>query len=58
MLPNNRMLFNGVLSPKLLNNPFPFCSFANLDFSLPHIVHFDDNIVVAFLVFNIFESTL
>ena len=25
------MLFNGVLSPKLLNNPFPFRSLANLD---------------------------
>ena len=45
---NNGNLLNGVLSPKLLNNHFPSCSFINLDFLLPHIAHFDDNINLPF----------
>ena len=32
MSPNNGILLNGVLRPKLLNNPFALCSFINLDF--------------------------
>ena len=52
MLPNNGILLNGALRPKLLNNPFASCSFIN-----PHTVHFDINIVLPFLVFKIFEST-
>ena len=58
MSPNNGILFNGVFKPKLLNNPSPPCSFTNLDFLLPHTAHFDDNIVLPVLVFNIFKSTL
>ena len=48
MSPNNEILLNGVLRPKLLNNPFDSCSFINLDFLLLHITHFDDNIVTIF----------
>ena len=55
MSPNNGILLSGVLKPKLLNNPFHFCSFTNLDFLLLHTAHFDDNIVLPFLVFNIFN---
>ena len=58
MSPNNRILFNGVLTPKQLSNPFASCSFTNLDFLLPHTAHFDDNIGLPFLVFNTFQSTL
>ena len=43
MSPNNGILFNGVLIPKLLNNHFLFSSFINLDFLL--------------LVFSTFGST-
>ena len=57
MSPNNGILLNGVLRLKLLNNPFASCSFINPDFLLPHTAHFDDNIVVSFLVFNTFKST-
>ena len=44
MSPNDGILFNGVLRPRLLNNPFASCFFINLDFLLPHTTHFDDNI--------------
>ena len=57
MFPNNGILFNGVLRPKLLNIPLASCSFLNLDFLLPHTTNFDDNIVLQFLVFNTFEFT-
>ena len=57
ILPNKGILLNDVLRPKLLNNPFPSCSFINLDFLLPHTGHFDDNIVLPFFVFNTFEFT-
>ena len=30
--PNNGVLFNGVLIPKLLNNPYACCSLINFDF--------------------------
>ena len=51
-------MFNSVLIPKVLNNPSASCSFTNLDFLLPHTAYFEDNIVLPFLVFNIFESAL
>ena len=57
MSPNNGILFNGVLRPKLLNIPFTPCFFFNLDFLLPHTAHVDENTVLSFLVFNTFEST-
>ena len=57
MSPNNGILFNGVLRPKLLNIPFASCPFINLDFFLLQKAHFDDNIVLPFLVFNSSEST-
>ena len=57
MSPNNGILFNGVLRPKLLINPFASCSFTNFYFLLPHTEYFDNNTVLPFLVFNIFEST-
>ena len=46
------MLPNGVLTPKLLNNPFASCSLINHDFLLPHIAHFDGSIVLQLLVFE------
>ena len=55
MLPNNGILFKGVLKHKLLNNPSPSYSFINFDFLLPHAAHFDDNIALLFLVFNNFN---
>ena len=54
MSPNNGILFNGVLRPKLRNIPFASCSFINLDFSLLHTAYFDNNIVLPFLIFNFF----
>ena len=54
MLPNNGIFLNGLFRPKLLNNPFASFSFINLDFLLPHIGHFDNNIVLPFLVFSNF----
>ena len=57
MSPNNGILLNGVLRPKLLNNPFASCSFINLEFLLLHTAYFDNNIVLPFLVFNTSEST-
>ena len=57
MSPNNGILLNGVLRPKLLNIPFASYSFINLDFFLLHTAHFDDNTVLPCLVFNTFEST-
>ena len=57
MSPNNGITFSGVLKPELLNNPFFSCSFINPDFLLLHTAHFNNNIVLPFLVFNIFELT-
>ena len=57
MSPNNGILFNGVLRPRLLNNPFASSYFVNLDFLLLHKSHFDDNIVLQFSVLNTFEFT-
>ena len=36
---DNRILLNGVLSPKLLNNPVASCFFINMDFLLLHTAH-------------------
>ena len=55
---NNRILFNGVLRPRLLNNHFASCSFINLDILLPHTANFDNNIGLPFFVFITFEFTL
>ena len=57
MSPSNGIFGNGVLRPKLLNILFGSWSFINLDFLLLHIVHFDDIIVLPFLVFSSFEAT-
>ena len=45
-------LFNGVLTPKLLNSPFAFRVLINLDFLLSHIAHFDNIIALPLLVFE------
>ena len=58
MSPNNGILFNGVLIPKLLNNPFASCSFMNLEFLLPHTAHFDNNKDLPFFVLNTLEFIL
>ena len=57
MSPSNGILLDGVLRTKLLNIPFPSCSFTNPDFLLPHTAHFDNNVVLTFFVFNTFGST-
>ena len=56
MSPNNGNLFTGVLRTRLLNNPFASCFFINFDFLQTHTAHFDDNLVLPFLVFNTFGS--
>ena len=58
MSPNNGILFNGVLRPKLLNNPFACCSIINFDFLLPHMAHFDRIIVLPLVVFKTFGFML
>ena len=50
--PNKSALINGVLIPKLLNNPFASWFLINIDFLLPHITHFDNIIVLLLLVFE------
>ena len=50
MSPSTGILLNGVLVPSLLNNPFASCLLINSDFLLPHIVHFDNIIVLPLLV--------
>ena len=57
MLRNNGILFNGVLRPRLSNNPFGTCSFISIDFLLLHATHFHNNIVLPFLDFKTFEPT-
>ena len=44
------ILPNGVLIPKLLNNPFACCLLINLDILLLHIAHFDNIINLSLLV--------
>ena len=58
MSPNNWILLSGVLRPKLLNIPFASCSFINLDYLVPHIEHFDNNILLPLLVFKTFGFIL
>ena len=41
---------NGVLRPKLLNNPFACCSLINFDFLPPHMAHFDK--IIALFIYN------
>ena len=53
MSPNNGILLNGVLRPRL-NNPIASCSFINLYFLLPHTAHSDNNIGLPFFVFITF----
>ena len=52
--PNKGILLNGVLIPKLLNNPFASCFFINFDFLLPHIAQFGNTIVLPLLVTEFF----
>ena len=47
---NNRVLFNGVLRPKLLNNPFASCYLRNVGFLLLQTAHFDNKNVLPLLV--------
>ena len=58
MSPNNGILFSSVFRSKLLNNPFASCFFINLDFLPIHTAHFDNNIVLPFLVFNTLHFTI
>ena len=51
-MPNKIILINGGLIPRLLNNPPASCSLINLDFLVPHIVHFDNSVVLLLLVFE------
>ena len=57
MSANNKILLNGVLRPKPLNIPFVSCSFINLDFSLLHTPHFENNMILPFFIFETFEPT-
>ena len=52
--PNQCILPNHALRPKLLNSPFPSCSFTNLDFLNPHSVQFDCKINLPFFVLKTF----
>ena len=47
MSPNIGTLLNGVLIPKLLNNPFTSWFLINFDFLLSHIAHFDNILPLA-----------
>ena len=55
MSPNNGILLNGVLRPKLLNIPLASCFLINLDFLIPQIAPFDNNISLLLLVFKTLE---
>ena len=52
---NNGIVLNGVLRNKLLNIPLLSCFLINLEFLLPHIVHFNNSIVLSFRVFETLE---
>ena len=58
MSPNTGILLNGVLRPKLFNNPFACCSLINFDFLLPHMTYVDKNIVLPLVVFQTFGFIL
>ena len=45
-----RILFNGVLIPKLPDNPFASCLLINLDFLLLHIPYIDNIIILPFIL--------
>ena len=62
---DNGILLNGVLRSELLNIPLASCFLMNLDFLLPHIAYFDNNIILQLLVcetlgfmFSVFFYTL
>ena len=52
MSPDNGILLNSVLRPKLLNSPLASCFLINLDFLVLHIAHFDNIIVLPLVVFE------
>ena len=52
------MFYNGVLRPKLLNNPFACCSLINFDFLVPHMAHVDKIIALPLVVFETFGLIL
>ena len=52
MSPNIGILFNGVLLPKLLNNPFACCSL------IPHMAHSDKIMILLLVVFETFGFIL
>ena len=56
MLPSIGNLLNGVIIPKLINRPYASWLLINLDFLLPHIVHFNNIIALPLLVPEIFGS--
>ena len=58
MSPNTGILFNGVLKPKLLNNPFASCCLINFYFLLPHIAHVDKIIALPLVVLETFGFIL
>ena len=53
---NNGILLNGVLIPRLDNNPPASCYFINLEFLLQHTAHFDEKFDQPILVFLVFTS--
>ena len=50
------LFYNGALMAQLLNDPLASCSSLNLYLFLPQTSHFDDSIVLPFLVFDTFKS--
>ena len=55
MSPNNGILLNAVLLPKLLNIAFVSCSFIHFDFLLPHTAILMITLFYLFLVFTTLE---
>ena len=51
---SNGILLNGGLIPKVLNKPFAYCSFTNVDFLNPYLTHFDGIIILPFFVLKVF----
>ena len=50
--PNNDILLNRVLRPKLIHSPFASCTFPNVDFLNPHSAHFDCKVNLLFFCFK------
>ena len=46
MSPNNGIIVNGVLRPRLLNIPLASFSIINFDFLVPYVAHYDNSIVL------------